>query len=217
MEIISSLVIEVLLAGSVASIWIILIFIGVLEPSQNAIDNLLASLSHVSSFFLLIYIGLAYVIGWGVSFLAEITLDPLFQNRYRDKYFGEQKISFFTVRSLVFQFGSNEVISDIQYDRSLLRIVRSNVFNFLILSITLITLLATKKYDARVLITTMTISLVFSVVSFFQWKFRYKATFKKFMNYYEVISKSIMSDEVGLSNDVSNNDFSAKEQDSCKE
>jgi len=179
-----ALVVEVLLAGAMSFIWILLLVIRIIEPSAEQINAAFNVISTASAIFLTLFAGVSYVLGWAISYLAETIFDPIFQTRFRDKYFGDLGLTFYKVRSRVFHNSPNHVIKDIEYDRQLIRIARSNSLNFLLIAI--ITISFDFQCDVAIKLT-RTISLlsfVFGVLSFFQWRYRYKSTFYKFMDLY---------------------------------
>ncbi len=132
MKITGAIVVEVLLAGAMSFIWIFLLIIRIIWPTIDQIETIFKLISSSSAMFLAVYSGVSYVLGWSISFLAESIMDPLFQTRYRNKALD---LNFYDVRSVVFKKCPDHVIKDIEYDRQLIKIARSNSFDFAILAI----------------------------------------------------------------------------------
>ena len=84
---------------------------------------------------------LAYSIGWIVNHIAESIFDPLLQHRFRAELEKENKVNFFKVRAYVFQYGSDQTLNDIKYDRQVIRIARANCFNFFIMALVMLSYL----------------------------------------------------------------------------
>lgn len=187
MKMTGALVVEVLLAGAMSFVWILLLVVRIIEPTPEQIKESFQVISSASAIFFTLFAGISYVLGWAVSFLAESIMDPLFQSRYRDKYYSNLGLNFFDVRSRVFHNCPDHVIKDIEYDRQLIRIARSNSLNFTMISIVVFSFRPASVIAIKSIFTISAFSLVFAILSFFQWRFRYKSTFAKFFDLYRAL------------------------------
>lgn len=184
MKMTGALVVEVLLAGAMSFIWILLLVVRIIEPTPEQIKSAFQFVSSASAIFFTLFAGTSYVLGWAISFLAESLMDPLFQSRYRDKYYSSLGLNFFDVRSRVFNNCPDHVIKDIEYDRQLIRIARSNSLNFTMISLVVFSFVSVSEIATKLKFTISALSLIFSILSFCQWRFRYKSTFAKFFDLY---------------------------------
>lgn len=183
----TALFIEILLVGIGSEIWISLAAVHFLNITWTSIVSKVGSIKDFVPLLTVIYVGISYILGWVVHFASETLLDPLFQTRFRSKYFKEQSANFFNIRTEVIQKGSDNTFADIQFDRQLLRIARANVFNFALTSIMLIF-----YFDRSIVWPYLfcAFSLIICLLSFFQWRNRYHSTFKKFYDIYKVVKQA---------------------------
>ena len=136
------------------------------------------------SLIVIISCSFSYSIGWAVNYLTELLLDTLFQHSFRNKLEVEEKVSFYTVRSYVFQYGSDQILNDLKYDRQIIRIARSNFFNFFLMGVIISFYLGKGSIPDKVIWFLLIFCIGVSFLSFFQWQKRYKATYKKFYQAY---------------------------------
>jgi len=137
------------------------------------------------SFIVIILCTFAYAIGWAVNFLAEQLLDRIFQHPFRRKLEKEMNLCYMTVRANLFQYGSEQSMNDIKYDRQLIRIARSNSLNFFLMGIVIGSFYWIDDISHSFVFFFFFLCICISVVSFFQWISRFKATYRKFYQYYD--------------------------------
>lgn len=134
---------------------------------------------------------LAYSIGWIVNHIAESIFDPLLQHRFRAELEKENKVNFFKVRAYVFQYGSDQTLNDIKYDRQVIRIARANCFNFFIMALVMLSYLVINQSSRIISLFFFFFCFFASCGAFFQWKSRYEATYRKFYQVYFALSESL--------------------------
>ena len=134
---------------------------------------------------------LAYSIGWIVNHIAESIFDPLLQHRFRAELEKENKVNFFKVRAYVFQYGSDQTLNDIKYDRQVIRIARANCFNFFIMALVMLSYLVINQSSRIIHLFFFFFCFFASCGAFFQWKSRYEATYRKFYQVYFALSESL--------------------------
>ena len=134
---------------------------------------------------------LAYSIGWIVNHIAESIFDPLLQHRFRAELEKENKVNFFKVRAYVFQYGSDQTLNDIKYDRQVIRIARANCFNFFIMALVMLSYLVINQSSRIIPLFFVFFCFFASCGAFFQWKSRYEATYRKFYQVYFALSESL--------------------------
>lgn len=173
---------EILVTGVTACIWIVLVVVRILFPHTMIQQKLIEIFHSLSVGDLLVASIMMYNIGWVVHHLSEIILDGLFQTKYRRKLYKDEE--FYVIRAVVFQVGSQSTMDDIKFDRHILRISRSNVLNFVILTFVSLWYIPIHK---KFFITSTILCGVIALVSFFQWKNRYQSTYHKFQKIYNAI------------------------------
>ena len=185
-----SAIIEAWLSGVLFLITTSLFFFRILGETNNLV-NLLEVDSKWISLLTILFCSLAYTIGWAINHLAELIMDTLFQHPYRAKLEEKEKIPFFTVRSYVFQYGSDQILNDIKYDRQVIRIARANCFNFFLLSIVIGSFYWKDTIAHPVIYFCFAFCVLIFVLSFLQWRSRYKATYKKIFQAYHALPEDM--------------------------
>ena len=178
----AALSLEILVAGITATIWLILIIARILIPNCQVEVLFYKIYTSLSVGDLLIFSVLIYNLGWIVHHLGEKLLEPLFQAKWRRKYFSDRE--FYKIRTHVFQKASDSTMEDIKFDRHVLRISRCNVFNFFVLAVVSIFYL---HVNETMFVLTLIISIIIVIISFSQWRSRCEGTFKKFKDIYNSI------------------------------
>lgn len=183
----TALLIEILLSGTLASVWFLLgarlLFpdalataFGALSQS-NSLGNLIAAVGVLA----------IYLLGWVAHFMGEMLLDRFYQSRYRDELFAQAGVPFFTVRTVVFQSGSEASIDDIQLDRQILRITRAAATNLMVIAV-LIGPQPGIDLWRKVALSSAALGLAGLALAY--WRIRYQSTFRKFLDVYNVIQQT---------------------------
>lgn len=181
-------IIEVWLSGLLSLISISLIFIRILLSIPDPrIEFSCGFIKEMGPILTITFCSIAYTLGWIINHVAENIFDPLFQHKYRKKLGIQKGIDFFVVRANVFQYGSENTINDIKYDRQVIRISRANCLNFFILSIVVALYFNTDYLPLKLNIFIFLMCLMASSVSFWQWTCRYKSTYCKFYQAYNAL------------------------------
>lgn len=186
----TALLIEILLAGTLGSCWVILL-VRLFEPEAvTRLWTLLSQAGQLGTLIATIGVLIIYLVGWISHFLGEILLDRFFQSRHRDRLFADSRVPFYEVRTLVFERASDATIADIQFDRQVLRITRAAALNFMIIGL-LIPGQAGVDLWRGVALTSLSFGLAGLALSY--WRVRYRSTFKKFLDVYNVLAKASYS------------------------
>ena len=186
----TSLFVEILVIGSIAEIWIALLLLSFVDINAALASPTVALMEKFSTLLLFPLLAITYAIGWVINFLAETAFKPYFQKRFRDQVFKRADVSYTEARSTVFQISSEEVITEMEFDRHILRITRGSVLNFLMIAIVL--LLRVDK-GSPVVIAGISLSLAIAIVSLFQWMTRYRHSYSRILDAYKAISPKIES------------------------
>jgi hypothetical protein len=157
--------IELLITGFGSLIWIILLFFGI-----NGLDFKLFLELAISNIFLLPIAGLAYIIGIIVDRIGF----QLFKKKERKnihKVFSEDEDRSNVQFKVVYIIqNSDHLKSKIDYNRSRLRLTRSWIINFFMITLSLIIYSITTDYEnTSILLSLLVISFFFCILSFYTW------------------------------------------------
>jgi hypothetical protein len=181
----TSLLVEILVIGSIAEIWIALLLFSFMDINAALASSVVVLAEKFSTLLLLPLLALTYAIGWVMNFLAERLFKPYFQTRFRDQVFKEAGVKYSEARSIVVQNASEEVINEMEFDKHILRIARGSVLNFVMIAIVLFLRV---DGNSPVVISGVVVSLVIATLSFFQWLTRYRHSYSRVLGAYRAIS-----------------------------
>jgi len=181
----TSVFLEILISGMMSIIWIFLVLNKIANPSIQLIERILKFIQYPNVSIAFVFVILCYNLGWIIHYLSESVLDNLFQTRFRDKLFDSPN-DFYKIRSEIFQKASEHTIIDLQFDRQVIRISRSNIFNLFLISVCIIPYF---NRTNNIALLCFFISTIFCIASFFQWQNRYKSTFYEMRRIYETINQ----------------------------
>jgi hypothetical protein len=134
----TSLFVEILVIGSIAEIWIALFLLSFVDIDVALTSSVVTLAEKFSTLLLFPLLALTYAIGWVINFLAERLFKPYFQTKLRDDVFKGAGVKYTEARSIVVQNASEEVITEMEFDRHILRIARASVLNFVMIAIVLL-------------------------------------------------------------------------------
>ena len=143
----------------------------------NVVDKL-------STLLVIPFLALTYILGWIVNFLSEVTIEPLFQARFKQEFFADAKVNYGEVRALFYQEASENVIEDLGFDRQILRISRTSSLNFLVMGGAILLFVG---YNRTAAITGTIVSISIAVLAFLQWRTQYKLSYTKMLNTYKIL------------------------------
>ena len=181
----TTLFVEILIIGTISEIWLFLILLSFISFDPNTISFIIDSIYKLSAFLIIPYLSITYSLGWLVNFISERIFKKFFQKKFRDKIFSDAGYDYYNARGLLFQKASSDVMQDFRFDRHILRISRSSVVNFSLITISL--LLHYDKISTSILLLCVLISTSFVIVSFYQWKVKYKSNYSKMLGIYKVV------------------------------
>lgn len=173
----TSLFVEIIVIGSLAELWFVA-FLVALQP-RGSIGPLLARMSPFDSAgaaIVAVMLAITCAVGWGVNFLSERTFKSIFEKRLRDHLFAGSATVYREAHVLVFQKGSTDLLQEFVLDRHIIRIVRSNVFNFLLLGLGL--LFNHQRLPQSTLVVLVVACWFIAVSSFLQWMTRYQSYYR---------------------------------------
>jgi hypothetical protein len=199
----TSLFVEVLVAGALAEVWMLLLFLKML-PSTANLANISSAVSDFSLLLVVPFIALTYALGWAVNFAAEKLFESVWERKYKyPKYEGAKLPKYATemfetqhltpqkryeiISGFFFQYASNTVVEDLRFGVHIIRISRSSALNFALIAASL--LLYLPSYPSLTLIG-MAIAVLVAILVYFQGTTRFNRTHKRTRNTYdELIAK----------------------------
>lgn len=186
----TSLFVEIIVVGALAEVWFFA-FIAAMQPvgTISALLARLVSLGPLNTVVAGVLLAVTYAVGWVVNFAAERSFKYLFEAKVRDQMFGGNAASYREARAVVFQKGSSELLQDLILDRHIVRIARSNVFNFALIGVAL--LLNGRRFQSGPLAAVFGACVVLAFLSFAQWRTRYESHYSKVSAAARVIGQSV--------------------------
>lgn len=181
----TALFVEILIIGAISEIWILSVIFFLFMPNFNFLYDFLKNISVLTPYLVIIYFASTYCIGWIVNFICEKSMKPFFQKKYRDNLFSDFGKCYYETRSYFFQHASTHLISDLRFDRHIIRISRSNIFNFLLISLS--SLLHSFE-DLKISLFCFFFSIIICAISFFQWRTRYQSCYTKLIDNYKTLN-----------------------------
>lgn len=183
----TALLIEILVSGTLATVWAFMVA-RLVAPSvlRNSLHTLSAA-GDMGNIIAAVGILCIYFLGWMTHFLGESILDRFFQTSHRDDVFGRTGVSFYYVRTYVFEHASEASIADIQLDRQILRIARASATNLLLIAVLLP---LQKDVDGWSALTISSVAFGIAGLTLAYWRQRYRSTFRKFLDLYSVLKES---------------------------
>jgi hypothetical protein len=172
----TTLLVEILVIGSLAQAWLVSVFLGVVGPiTFNPSPGQVEALKTLAPLLVVPVMSLAYAIGWVVNFAAERLFKVLFEKRWRNSLFTNQEYE--VARILYLQRGSSELGREFVLDRHILRIARANVVNFFLVGASSIAYW--NFLGPRATVGVILLCILVSVASFEQWRLRYRSYYKR--------------------------------------
>lgn len=178
-----SFVIEVLIGGCFCSIWISFVINKIAGGTLVSLIDLATKVLNLGTAGLFLALISVYILGWISQFFCDIIFDNFFEKRIKNSPF-KQKKEFYDARGIVMQDGSKTIIDDIQMDRQLLRLSKQICLNFFMVFI-FVFLYVKESFLFSLILGAL--SLIVSIISFFQWKKRYVSVMYKFYNAHKSI------------------------------
>lgn len=176
----TSLIVEILVVGLIGSIWFLLFLFWFSLADPKDVIDILVKPKEWNGLITIGVIGLIYQLGWLINGCSHGIFSFCFGKRIRERIFKKKGLNYNTVRGLVFQKASDKVRSDLDMERSIIRISRSGAFNFGLISISLL-------INGSSFIKFAPITAVLFISCSLQWYYRLKRYYNKMFDFYEVI------------------------------
>ena len=170
---------EVLLIGFFAFIWLFLLIIRVSILNVWDVYNFLSTYSSWAATLTLFSIALFYQLGVLMHWLSGLLLKKTIGKKYLRLFFEKEGLNYNYIRSLIDQKGSPAIQKILSDDRSIIRLARAGVLNFLFTAIMLFTF---HQMIIGVII------LSFSILCFLQWRTKNIRYYKRILDIYKIVT-----------------------------
>ena len=168
----TALIVEVLVIGVFACSWLGWVAIGALGIDLGKVLQLLDAHKGFAPLVSVVVLAVFYQVGWMVNSLASALFEIWPGKSDRNRIFIANQMECEAVRAMVYQNASQQILSDLAVDRSLVRLYRGGFLNFLILG-----LCSLIMADAKVLLTPS--CFLFALGCFFQYRSRFARYYRR--------------------------------------
>jgi len=179
----TAVIVEILVIGLIGSIWLVLFLSGISVLDPDSVYDCMVRLKDWSGLLTFLVIGLIYQFGWLINGFSYGILRFLLTKRMRDKIFEQRQLEHRNVRALVYQEASDKVRQDLDVERSVVRLSRAGMFNFLLISIALL-------INGSPFVKFAPFSLILSIGCGIQWYFRFARYYNRMIDDYDTIKDS---------------------------
>ncbi len=181
----TAIIVEILIIGFLAGVWIVLSVLSVLSFSPLDVSTLKSFFSKASDWSIplsLAGVAIFYQLGLLMNGVAGALQGRYFHKRWRDPLFEKPLPGYGTVRATVLQNGSPEVHVSLRVDLSFIRLFRAGILNFALIAAILLV--------RRQLILSV-IALVIAALCGFFWKERYHMYYERIRNLYGTLCEQL--------------------------
>ncbi|MFA5804263.1 MAG: hypothetical protein WC879_06435 [Melioribacteraceae bacterium] len=182
----TSLIVEMLIVGIIACCWIVLFLFKLSIIDFTDILNQSIKWQNWSALITIVLTAIFYQVGWMVNWMGSSIVSLFLEKRLMDKVFVDSKKIYPTVRANINQKGSDNLHRELNLDRGVIRLSRSGIINFLLLSIALCLLGYYKIFF---------ITLFCFIVCTLQWYSRYNRYYNRMFEASKLIQSNYSDDE----------------------
>lgn len=168
----TALIVEVLVIGVFACSWLGWLAVGALGIDTDKVLQLFGTHKDFAPLASVVVLAAFYQVGWMVNSLAGMLFELWPGNSDRNQIFAASQMECEAVRAVVYQNASQQILSDLAVDRSLVRLSRAGSLNFLVLG-----LCSLVMADAKVLLSSS--CLLFALGCFFQYRSRFARYYRR--------------------------------------
>jgi len=179
----ADLVVEYIVIGVVADIWLVLLLCAFCGPDAQTLHLVVDVLDKSSSLLVIPFLAITYILGGLVNLLASLSVKRLWQPRWNNYWFGSEA-EYRKVKATIVQRASEEATLKLNSEGHLLRISRSNILNFLLLAIVSLSYV---RVSSTIAISGAVISSLIAGLSYFQWKDHYDTNCRLMIGVSEVL------------------------------
>jgi len=173
----TALFVEILVVGAIAELWIVSLLIACVNASKTRM--LLASVLTLKDFapvILIFVLALTYAVGWVANFISEWLFKQGFEKTIRNPLFKSLGKPYNEARTLVLLNASADFLREVQLDRHIIRIARTNALSFALLGMSLP--FHRHRVETAPLVFLIVLLMLLSFASFAQWRRRYTSQYE---------------------------------------
>jgi hypothetical protein len=174
----TALIVEIIVIGAFALVWVSLFIIRFLGLDVSLISDWLIFHKDWSTGFVLASVVISYQLGWSVNQLSYFLARTTFNKTIRSRVFKDQYNNFDSIKATVYMQGSPFTVEKVKERLSVVRLTRSAFLNFLLISMGLFML---EKWQAGI------VTLGITIILFIQAKDMYSLYCNQIFNAYKVI------------------------------
>jgi len=187
----TDLLVEYLILGSLANVWLTFTVNSVIPFSKQTVDDIANLIDKTSVIAIIVFIAITYTVGGLINFIAN-RLGSRYQQGYRDRVFLEKAgIPYKGTKDAI---GAREVLSraspDVaqrfRSDGHIIRVSRGNALNFLCLGTVLTFYIQPYPFPA---IIGVAVSFLLAVLSFFWWRRTFRSNYEQMVDVYKGLLK----------------------------
>jgi hypothetical protein len=181
----TALFVEILVVGAIAELWMVSLLLACLDASKAGMlfVNVLP-FKDFAPVILIFVLALTYAVGWVTNFISERLFKRAFEKTIPNPIFKSLGKPYKEAQTLVYLKASTDFLHEVQLDRHIIRIARTNAVSFAFLAISL--LFHLHRIETALLILLVIFLILLSLGSFAQWRRRYT-------NQYENIAEAVKS------------------------
>jgi hypothetical protein len=132
----TSVIVEILVIGVLASIWILLFALKITDKGFSDFLSYILIYKDLSVLFLFLLTGLLYQIGWIVRWIADRIIGPTIRRKIRKIVFGKKDFkNYELIKTIIYSKASPELLREIVVDHSVIRLSGSAIINFFLIGI----------------------------------------------------------------------------------
>jgi hypothetical protein len=174
------IIVEMLIMGVFASVWMFIFAERCAILQVDQILELLVKGKDWSAAILFVSMAWCYQIGWLINTSCHGFAILFLERRIRNPIFERASLQYEHVRATVYQKASADLRSDLGLDRSVVRLSRAGVLNFLLIGLALL------FYCPPIRLISV-VSFFFSLLCVLQWRQRYIRYHKRMIEGYRII------------------------------
>lgn len=134
----TSLIVEIVVGGFVALIWVVLIIAKIYNVAPFTIGTIIIQYKDFSSYILFATMAFSYQLGWLMIHISYIATKNILIIPVRKKIFNDKYENYREIKNMVYFNSKDELMAGIEKDRSVIRLSRIGLLNFFILSLVLV-------------------------------------------------------------------------------
>ena len=133
----TAFIVEIIVIGFFTSIWIIIAIFRIAPIESSELLIVIDMFKPFSGLLFIITMIIFYQLGWLVNYISGFLANIFYEKRRRKTIFSEENLDYSDVRTTAYQYASGRFLVELTLDRNVVRLSRSGVFNFMLISISI--------------------------------------------------------------------------------